>query len=486
MTQYILTKAEDAQALVSNDNVYVPKTADVIFDRFAPGLFVDDQVSEATYISVHVDGLLYHSAITLNMSFVNQDGFGDPSKALGDFRVSVGQTGRIISSGFWAVEMSSAYAELRNLGEIWGLTHGVAFTDAYRPFLFNAGAIIGSGYDAVTLRDSAFFELVNTGTLTGASWAIAATDSIGSITNSGGIHGGIQYSGASDVTIINSGLIESADTGDAAISGQDLGNAMDADLVLVNSGTIRGAGGAIEADNKDDSLSNTGDIFGDVSLGGGADLVRNAGLIDGTLSLGEGDDVYRGRADGHVTGTILGEQGNDTLIGGALNDVMDGGGQRDTLRGRAGDDDLTGGAEGDYLYGGRGMDLLTGQGGNDQLFGGGDDDTLIGSAGRDRLNGQRGDDTLLGGPDKDWFIFNRNAGDDVVLDFQEGTDLIDLTAFGLNSNDNDDITLLLGAMSKTDDGAVLIEFDALGGSGSVVVNGMTFNPAFVLVDNFEF
>lgn len=70
--------------------------------------------------------------------------------------------------------------------------------------------------------------------------------------------------------------------------------------------------------------------------------------------------------------------------------------------------------------GGRGHDELEGGAGNDRLYGG---------AGRDTLEGGAGDDTLVGGRGADVFEFDFGDGQDVVRDFEDGLDRIDVTDF---------------------------------------------------------
>nr|WP_269100143.1 M10 family metallopeptidase C-terminal domain-containing protein [Mangrovicoccus ximenensis] len=114
--------------------------------------------------------------------------------------------------------------------------------------------------------------------------------------------------------------------------------------------------------------------------------------------------------------------GDDTLSGSAGNDE---------LRGGDGDDVIEGGLNSDLLIGGRGNDGLNGGFGFDRLRGFAGDDTLGGGAGADVLEGNKGDDLLEGGGGADTFVFRANDGFDTVADFQDGTDLIDLTALRL-------------------------------------------------------
>ena len=78
-----------------------------------------------------------------------------------------------------------------------------------------------------------------------------------------------------------------------------------------------------------------------------------------------------------------GTPGNDTIIGGATNDVMFGLGGNDSLVGGGDLDILDGGAGNDTLDGGAMNDILKGGAGNDRLLGGVGEDTMTGGAGND-------------------------------------------------------------------------------------------------------
>jgi Ca2+-binding RTX toxin-like protein len=98
-----------------------------------------------------------------------------------------------------------------------------------------------------------------------------------------------------------------------------------------------------------------------------------------------------GHADGDNLYSIEG------VIGSAFNDVMIGTNARCVFRGENGKDSLAGGAEADALYGGNGDDRLDGFAGNDTLEGGSGNDILIGWAGDDTLRGGAGIDTVAMG-----------------------------------------------------------------------------------------
>ncbi len=77
-------------------------------------------------------------------------------------------------------------------------------------------------------------------------------------------------------------------------------------------------------------------------------------------------------------------------------------------------------------------DLLFGGNGNDTLGGGAGEDTLLGGAGSDTLIGGTGFDTLVGGSGNDTFAFTaRRFDEDVITDFAQGVDRIDVSALGV-------------------------------------------------------
>ncbi|MBX9698517.1 MAG: hypothetical protein K2X74_03715, partial [Acetobacteraceae bacterium] len=162
------------------------------------------------------------------------------------------------------------------------------------------------------------------------------------------------------------------------------------------------------------TLRNAGRItaFDDAVLGSGfADRVVNTGVIDGDVLLGAGNDQYRGK-HGTLLGELRGGDGNDTLIAGL------------------------------------------------------GDDSVFGDKGVDRLDGGAGDDTLTGGNSNDIFVFTRAGGSDVVADFANDADDLDLTAFRF--------TGFAAVSSRATDvvGGLLIDLTGLGG-GTAFLAGMT-------------
>jgi len=194
----------------------------------------------------------------------------------------------------------------------------------------------------------------------------------------------------------------------------------------------------------------------------GNDILDASQLVDISATLEGGrhnDTLYGGAADDILRGEFVGAlgdgaEGNDSILGGAGNDLIEGDGLEggnDTLRGGPGNDTLLGdggdGTEGrsDMLYGDEGDDQLFGHHGNDFLDGGSDNDlllggadgaeandTLLGGSGDDILSGEQGADSLVGGSGRDLLI--GGVGLD-TLQGDAGEDLLiaDKTNFDLNA-----------------------------------------------------
>ncbi len=188
----------------------------------------------------------------------------------------------------------------------------------------------------------------------------------------------------------------------------------------------------------------------EVSADDGNDIVFG-GLGDDTLAGHRGDDqLYGGAGDD----SLLGMEGNDSLGGREGNDYAVGSFGDDRLFGKAGADTLLGGSDQDIIYGGADDDRLFGNDGNDEVGGGSGndslsgaegDDVLYGGAGNDIVVGGTGADTLYGGSGDDVVYFEANDGardvygaivgngHDTVWDFEDGTDVLDLSALGFSS-----------------------------------------------------
>ncbi|MEM9061577.1 MAG: calcium-binding protein, partial [Pseudomonadota bacterium] len=90
--------------------------------------------------------------------------------------------------------------------------------------------------------------------------------------------------------------------------------------------------------------------------------------------------------------------------------------------------DLTAGATGTWLNGNSGANALTGGAGRDRIDGNAGDDIIAGGGDNDILEGGTGNDI---------FVIEDNAGVDLILDFEDGADLIDFTALNVPFNSVD-------------------------------------------------
>ncbi len=180
-------------------------------------------------------------------------------------------------------------------------------------------------------------------------------------------------------------------------------------------------------------VQNWGLIIGDVNLASRDDTVVNGGTNIGDVTLGDDNDTYVGRDDSIVDGTIDGGDGNDTLKGGS---------NADTLVGGSGDDTI---ADGDS---------------------------------NDVINGGTGNDSMTGGAGADDFVFGLDAGNDVITDFGTCGDQLDLSAHNLTAFAD------VGAVATDGPTGMTIDLTALGGSGTLLLEGFStasFDAADVIL-----
>lgn len=172
-----------------------------------------------------------------------------------------------------------------------------------------------------------------------------------------------------------------------------------------------------------------------------------------TIRAGAGDDLILGDGPDGWHPAIFPDPsagpappGNDLGAGGG-NDTVQAGYGADTVHGGAGDDLILGWGvlaepspyRDAYARDADGGDVLRGGAGADTLRGGGGRDLLDGGDGDDLLDGGTGADTLLGGAGADRFVFGASDArarlpvydtqGDVVADFEDGIDRLDLSAF---------------------------------------------------------
>jgi Ca2+-binding RTX toxin-like protein len=94
----------------------------------------------------------------------------------------------------------------------------------------------------------------------------------------------------------------------------------------------------------------------------------------------------------------------------------------------AGNDTITGAADSELILGNEGQDIIRGGDGNETLYGGKGADQLFGDAGDDFLSGDRDIDTLTGGQGRDRFALSTGGGLDIITDFDNANDFIQVPA----------------------------------------------------------
>lgn len=168
---------------------------------------------------------------------------------------------------------------------------------------------------------------------------------------------------------------------------------------------------------------------------------------------------------------IVGSSNNDRINGSFEDNEIEGGSGNDFLVGQSGNDFLRGGDDNDFLIGGLGDDISEGGNGNDLIAANAGNDILSGGEGIDRFfyNGFRNVTSIEG---------VEPFGNDTIVDFERGTDMIQLTGFNtsfedLDSNDNGLIDSGDATVSATDSGLSINysnEFE--GGSNVLTINNV--------------
>ncbi len=172
---------------------------------------------------------------------------------------------------------------------------------------------------------------------------------------------------------------------------------------------------------------------------------------DNVLFGGAGADTILGDTETGPPPPPSGTPGNNLILAGSGDDVVIAGYGADTVFGGSGDDSINGlgsarffppsatesfqfndGA--DLLFGGSGADTIDAGGGEDTVRGGDGDDRILGSFGADLMYGEQGEDVFafIRGSGRTGFRTDSGVGEgerDVIQDFQQGEDLLDLTGY---------------------------------------------------------
>lgn len=139
----------------------------------------------------------------------------------------------------------------------------------------------------------------------------------------------------------------------------------------------------------------------------------------------------------------------NTIIGGSGSNTIWGAGGNDWIGGGNGKDEIYGGAGNDTIIGNSGNDYISANEGNDYISGGSGNDTIWGGAGNDTIYGGEGNDTLFGGSGKDVFNYYSGDGNDVIADFTNNVDILNIIGSYTSSTKGNDVVFKVGSGSVT-------------------------------------
>ena len=233
------------------------------------------------------------------------------------------------------------------------------------------------------------------------------------------------------------------------------------------------------SDGSVDTLVRIEGVYGsqsnDTITGGAGDDLIGGHLGNDTLSGGAGFDTVAYRsASGGVTvslfaGTASGADGNDTLsgfeaiVGGGFGDTLTGDAANNTLNGRGGDDTLDGGGGTDTASYADAVSAVTVNLGAGTASGGDGSDTLVSI---ENALGSASGDTLIGSSGVN--LLQGGGGNDVLdgrggNDTLDGGDGFDIVSYA-NASAAVSVNLATGAVSGSDGGDTLISIEGVYGS----------------------
>jgi len=248
--------------------------------------------------------------------------------------------------------------------------------------------------------------------------AILTGDDDDRVTIGAGGAGQIETGLGDDVVVTGAGFVDLIATRD--------GN----DTVEVGSGGV----GRVNAGGGDDViiLSEIDPLFGVTVFGNsGVDTMDFSSFQTGVFFSLDLAGQFQNVGSGNITGAgVVGyfaEVSVENLIGSSRNDSLTGDGNANLLEGNKGVDTLIGGDGNDTIDGGQNGDSIVGGLGSDVLIGGTGKDRIEGNKGGDTLDGGSSNDFLRGGSGSDVFVFADGYGQDKIRDFQQGTDIMQIS-----------------------------------------------------------
>ncbi|HEX6376228.1 MAG TPA: cadherin domain-containing protein [Allosphingosinicella sp.] len=291
---------------------------------------------------------------------------------------------------------------------------------------------------------------------------------------------------------------ESAESYDIVIRATDPDGLSTERTVTITVGDVNEAPTAVDDSVAVDEDATTGNLW-DVLLGNDSDPDAGTSLsiasVDDTGTLGSlvfdastqtlryvaDHDAFDALAPGQSvvdTFTYTVTDGNGLTSTATVSMTVTGIADGVSLSGGNGSDTLTGTGGEDTLNGGNGNDTLSGLGGHDVLLGGNGTDTLDGGDGNDLIAGGNGNDLLTGGSGADSFRFGRGGGNDVITDFDVGTDqLLFEDGIGIASARTRDVD---------GDGVLDTSIAFTNGGGSVVLLGVSDFPGATMAQDLNY
>lgn len=237
------------------------------------------------------------------------------------------------------------------------------------------------------------------------------------------------------ITLLNNSITENADgaiIGDLTVADVDVGDSHTFTVDDTRFEVVNGQLKLVDGQSLDYETEQTININIIATDGSGASTSQ----IPFTLNVTDVAEIVVGTAAGETITGYGGGMGKDIIYGLGGNDL---------IATYEEDDYIEAGAGNDTVFGGEGDDIIEGQVGNDILYGGEGNDFIRGGYGVDHMQGDAGIDTFVFTAVSD---SNATYGVDTIHNFEDGTDLIDLSALdssGISS---------FSDLTVTDDGSV--------------------------------
>ena len=298
------------------------------------------------------------------------------------------------------------------------------------------------------------------------------------------------------------------DTIDGGTGNDTINGGVDDDSILGGSGDDSIVGGTgndtINGGDGSDTITADNDVFGQFNIlgsnngetdvingGNGNDFIDGADSLD-TIDGGNGNDFIKGFVGDD---RIIGGNGNDTIFGEINSNPFQAPETFDFLDPRGlfrttslvRNDSIDGGAGDDLIFGNGGQDIINGDAGNDNINGGNGEDIISGGNGDDSINGGYGNDSILGGEGNDTII-GRQYSVFEATDSRQNSNNNSVNPSEFNLEDNDVLRggsgndLIRGRGGQDTITGGLGEDTLKGGKDSDTINGGASSDSFVYLD----